>query len=85
MIFKQHTFIHEIPAAFIELERMSITEVVHALYQGNSFHKPSLTHDGAKKALEGTAWADVSISEELDDFYQIELASSFFFPRVYEG
>lgn len=64
---------------------MSITEVIHTLYQGNSFQKPSLTHDGAKKALEGTAWADVSTPEALDDFYQIEPASSFFFPRVYEG
>lgn len=42
---------------------MSITEVIHTLYQENSFHKPSLSHDGAKKALEGTAWADVSTPE----------------------
>lgn len=42
---------------------MSITEVIHTLYQENSFHKPNLSHDGAKKALEGTAWADVSIPE----------------------
>lgn len=42
---------------------MSITEVIHTLYQEDSFHKPSFSDDGAKKALEGTAWADVSTPE----------------------
>lgn len=61
---------------------MSITEVIHTLYQENAFQKPTLTHDGAKKALEGTAWADVRPPE---GFNQIERASSSSFPRAYEG
>lgn len=66
VIFKQHTFFRQIPVAFVVLEkRMSITEVIHTLYQEKSFHKPNLSHDGAKKALEGTAWADVSSPEWL--------------------
>lgn len=51
------------PVAFVVLERMSITEVIPTLFQENSFHKPNLSHDGAKKALEGTAWADVCSPE----------------------
>lgn len=71
--------------AFVVLERMSITEVIPTLYQENSFHKPNLSHDGAKKALEGTAWADVCSPERFDNFYQIERACSSSTLRVYEG
>lgn len=42
---------------------MSVTEVIHTLYQENALQKPTLTHDGTKKALEGTAWADVRTPE----------------------